>query len=297
MFYTNKKQRRNSELLLILSMVFLLSPFMNNAQTSLSGLQDSLNFQAIVECDDVHLTWNEQPNKQGTSYSNKSGITYNIYREDSLLTPEPVSSTSFWDKNVRIGIYEYFLEVVSDKGKNDFFADSLMIGVGEYYGKIELMAGAEGMEWSLTDDQTQASFQGYDVFRENELLMENTNQTFFLWNDPPEVPLEYCVVAEFQNGCLSRKDCDTVPIITSAELSTGLEIDIKPNPASARVQINSTTLISSIIVYNSNGRKVLDKEINKQEFIFPLNNLSEGMYYLHLSVRPDKKIIKKLVVQ
>mgnify|MGYP006280275231 FL=1 len=296
MFYTNKIQRRNPGFRMILFVVFLLAPFMIHAQTSLNVLRDSLNFQAVVECDDVHLTWNEQLNRRGLN-TGKADITYNIYRGDSLLNPEPFNNTSFWDKNVRVGIYEYFLEVVSEKNKSDFLADSLQTGVGEYYGEVELTAGAEGLEWSMENAQTQASIQGYNVFRENELLMENTNQTFFLWNDAPEVPLEYCVVAEFQNGCQSQMDCDTVPIITSAEPLTGSEVEIKPNPASESVQINSPALLSSIIVYNSSGRRILEKEINKQEFILPVSNFSEGMYYLHFVTAQGISGVKKFLVE
>src|SRR6056297_1410675 len=140
MYYTNKIQRRKPGFCIILFVVFLLAPFMIHAQTSLTVIRDSLNFQAVVVCDDVHLIWNGQLNRRGLN-TEKADITYNIYREDSLLNPEPVNNTSFWDKNVRIGIYEYFLEVVSEKNKNDFLADSLQTGVGEYYGQVEMTAG------------------------------------------------------------------------------------------------------------------------------------------------------------
>jgi len=296
MYYTNKIQRRKPGFCIILFVVFLLAPFMIHAQTSLTVIRDSLNFQAVVVCDDVHLTWNEQLNRRGLN-TEKADITYNIYREDSLLNPEPVNNTSFWDKNVRIGIYEYFLEVVSEKNKNDFLADSLQTGVGEYYGQVEMTAGAEGLEWSLEDAQTQASILGYDVFRENELLLENTNQTFLVWHDAPEVPLEYCVVAGFQNGCMSRMDCDTVPIITSAKQLKDSEVEIKPNPASESIRINSTTFLSTIIVYNSSGLRILEKEINKQEFILPVTNFREGVYYLHFVTEKGISGVRKFLVE
>lgn len=165
--------------------------------------------QGSVDCDDVTLTWNEVSEKR--SNLSNSQTAYNLYRGDSLLNQDPIQDTSYLDENVHVGNYMYYLEMISGGHERQDYADSTEVEVEQYYGEIDMDVDNLYLSWSLENVNVQnAEFTGYAIYREGILLQEDYQSEFFILYEPPEVPRQYCIEANYSNGCTSQMAFDSV---------------------------------------------------------------------------------------
>lgn len=297
MFYTNLTDQMKSGISLIfyLSILIINLPALSIGQTHSLNETDSLNLEATVDCDDVLLNWDEP----GTALSKTDATEetqYNVYRGDSILNEEPFQETSFLDRNVPVDNYTYYLEVTTRKHDKQDFADSTDVEIEQYFGQIDLETGNNGLSWELQGEEN-ADLMGYNVYRDGILIEDNFQQNYIIWFDPPEHPHECCVEAEFQSGCLSQMDCDSVKISTSIEQVAEQVVKIVSNPARNKLNIKSLLKIASISGYDLKGTKVFHRTVNQRNFTIQLSKLSPGIYFLHLLTEDGISEAKKLVVK
>ncbi|GGE40900.1 T9SS type A sorting domain-containing protein [Psychroflexus planctonicus] len=86
----------------------------------------------------------------------------------------------------------------------------------------------------------------------------------------------------FKNYPLNTSDFDS------------FEIDIFPNPASQKIQINTKHLITKIEVYSLNGKKIISQ--TSQFESINITDLDAGMYILKIYTE-DRSLNKKLIKQ
>ncbi|MCF8307656.1 MAG: T9SS type A sorting domain-containing protein [Bacteroidales bacterium] len=241
MLTTNFTARRKKRLLhpLLIFIVFLLPPVAVHAQAASPGVKYSLNMQGSVDCDDVTLTWNEASEKKGDLSDRQSA--YNLYRGDSLLNQEPIQDTIYLDQNVHVGNYMYYLEVISGSFERQDYSDSTEVEVEQYYGEIDMNVDNLSLSWSLENENVQnAEFTGYTIYREGVLIQEDYQSEFFILYEPPEVPRQYCVEANYSNGCTSQMACDSVyPVSDSLFPPQNFEASVDPYPVSTSLQWNT----------------------------------------------------------
>ncbi len=98
-------------------------------------------------------------------------------------------------------------------------------------------------------------------------------------------------------GCISSQG--NYAIVSSACLSlndhanNNVEITIKPNPASKRIEIKSFSQIQKVIVYNVFGKKILVFEDNKSDL--DVSALSSGLYTIECLLN-GKSVQNKLII-
>ena len=107
-----------------------------------------------------------------------------------------------------------------------------------------------------------------------------------------EIPENESWIYVNNEGCNSKKE-----ILTLCSLSnTNLEslIQIYPNPSSTLISIKNESgfEISSITIYNHLGKKILQKNENKE---LDISDISKGMYFIEFYIL-NQKVRKKFIV-
>lgn len=98
-------------------------------------------------------------------------------------------------------------------------------------------------------------------------------------------------------GCISNPTILNVNVGALGIDETNVEkLVISPNPTTSKITISSDIQLYKVIVYNSLGKKVLEKEINDLEIIIDLTSFGKGVYYFSLNLG-DKIVNRKVVVQ
>lgn len=85
-----------------------------------------------------------------------------------------------------------------------------------------------------------------------------------------------------------------VDILTEVPENGGNNITIKPNPANIMIFIKNAEGYKLSLI-NSLGNKLINKDINSNEFMLNIENFDAGIYYVHL-FSDDDFIVRKVII-
>jgi hypothetical protein len=85
-------------------------------------------------------------------------------------------------------------------------------------------------------------------------------------------------------------------IVDTDDLHTRNEITLYPNPASDVLYLSSKSTITSIVLYNAIGQRVINLLLDDTKATIDVTHLESGLYFLHLE-RAHAREIHKLVIQ
>ncbi len=75
------------------------------------------------------------------------------------------------------------------------------------------------------------------------------------------------------------------------------QVSFYPNPATSEITVNGgQNYLEKVEVYDITGKKILQKEISKQQDIIDLSGLKRGLYFVHLYVKDRGPTISKLML-
>jgi hypothetical protein len=83
-------------------------------------------------------------------------------------------------------------------------------------------------------------------------------------------------------------------IVTKTEFSVNDNTVVYPNPAKNELSISSPEIIKEISLFSITGKKVMYIPANSQETKMSLNNIRQGVYFLHIKT-DNSEFIKKIV--
>lgn len=256
------------------------------------------NLQATLECDDIILNWDWEflgylPNV------NDQFEGFNVYRNDSLLNPEPIQDTFYVDQAVPAGVYDYYVETLFTDGTQSAADDTVTVDKDYYYGDIFVETEGMLVEWTLENQvNVSSSLYGYDVYRNDELLL-STNQNYFALFLPPEIAQEYCVVAEYNNGCYSQMDCDTLyPAVSNSNLQDNQKPKLSPNPASDFVSLEYSRGYDYIVITTLSGfeRDRISLSDHASQVQYRLQGYERGIYVVSWFKNDTRRHTQKLIV-
>lgn len=72
-------------------------------------------------------------------------------------------------------------------------------------------------------------------------------------------------------------------------------LTIFPNPATDFVNIKSKESINDISIFDSNGRRIIEKHINDYNYSLKLSSLNQGVYFLKFDLE-DETLVKKITI-
>jgi hypothetical protein len=143
------------------------------------------------------------------------------------------------------------------------------------------------------------SFLGYNIYRDgtqinSELVLENTYQ------DTPGTPGNYCyTVTAVYSLCgesePSNEEC--IDILVGINDQGIANNRVYPNPTNSVLNIELSSNISQVVVYNYVGQVVFEKNVTKSETIqLNTRNYESGTYLIKLLTNSGENFIKKVVV-
>ncbi len=99
-------------------------------------------------------------------YNNTNELSYNVYRNDELMTN--VSETEYYDDDMEAGTYNYCISAVYDEGESETDCDFVsFITAPENFTAVIDNVNEVICEW---DEIISANLMGYQVYRNGELL-------------------------------------------------------------------------------------------------------------------------------
>ncbi|CAL2082657.1 Choice-of-anchor B domain-containing protein [Tenacibaculum sp. 190524A05c] len=122
----------------------------------------------------------------------------------------------------------------------------------------------------------------------------NNNSTGFngAWSVYPYFPSGNIVISDIEQGLFIVRKSGTLSLPDQTTKTN--KFTIYPNPADRAPIISSNTNIESIEVFNILGKKVYQKKnINRNDFVLPINDQAKGIYLVKINNAIGKKLIIK----
>ncbi len=171
------------------------------------------------------------------------------------------------------------------------------------YGPVsQLVRGFLPMSPKATVTNTTANsgreLTGYNVWRDGAFVA-NTTETTYVDNDAAlEIGSTYCyVVTAVYEDCESlpsNEDCELLTATSEVETSA---VSVYPNPSNSVVNIELTSDISQVVVYNYVGQVVYEQNVTKSQTIqLNVRNYESGAYLVKFITRAGESFTKKVVV-
>jgi hypothetical protein len=152
---------------------------------------------------------------------------------------------------------------------------------------------------SLPVEETSSSraLVGYNIYRDGEMIATTTETTYLDDDDALEIYETYCytVVAVYE-------DCEAPSEEVCIFLSKTNNVDnnsvsVYPNPSNSIVNIEVSSNISQVVVYNYLGQVVLENNVTgAQTLKVDVRNYEAGAYLVKFLTKEGESIVKKVVV-
>lgn len=81
------------------------------------------------------------------------------------------------------------------------------------------------------------------------------------------------------------------------DLQENVELAVYPNPATSNINVQSSTEIHSLELFNLNGSKIVNTTCQSMSEELPLDEYPPGIYFLHVGLVGERTVIKKIVIQ
>ncbi len=149
---------------------------------------------------------------------------------------------------------------------------------------------------SQSNDTLFASGSGPFKWYKNGVVLTGDSNQFII----PISNNTYYVSTEYPNGCLIQSASLYYSTISVNEIDNELNVEIFPNPFSDQllVSLPSELINPTFKVYSISGQILFDEILSEKINQLKLDNLSKGIYFIHISESGSEKFFKgKLVKQ
>jgi hypothetical protein len=93
-------------------------------------------------------------------------------------------------------------------------------------------------------------------------------------------------------GCYNISTMDITVLSLGINDTEIVPLQFAPNPVKTNLELQSTIVLQSVIIYNVLGQKVYEKIINDTSAILDLSNLKTGSYLVKIDAETGQKIIR-----
>ncbi len=126
----------------------------------------------------------------------------------------------------------------------------------------------------------------------------------FSWTTDVNVPDNYdidnCIINVFVQDIDTREVWQSTSfgfdIVGQTEISGNDQFKIYPNPATNLLKIRSAETMNDIMVFNSKGQVVIQKEMNEKNANLDLNNLKSGIYFVRI-ITDENSVMEKIIIE
>lgn len=248
---------------------------------------------------DCIITWSLSPEP--------NIIGYNLYMKNDTNTAYvkinsiPITSTSYTDLCLPYpGTYKYMVRALKLE----------VTPSGSYY---NLSEGIADTAYNSTSIAAISAFAAAVAGTSVNLANTSTNASTYSWdfgNGDTSTALNpvanytangsYVIMLIASNACKSDTSYQTVNIyeVGLEEISSANALNVSPNPTTGKIRIYyDAKTISSIVVFNSEGKKVFSKEKLASGEELNLSMLNKGIYLLQFGTLSGTNFSKKLLLE
>ena len=254
----------------------------------------------------ILLTWSEPENDLPV-------IGYTIYRNNTLLTEEPITTTSFKDEHLQKGEYEYYVityyKIICTSDKSNHVTETIENEICKAVSDLaseKISDNSILLTWS--EPENDLPVNGYTIYRNHTLLTEEPiTTTSYTDENLPVGNYEYYVITYYEIGCISDTSNRVIETIGVGIASTTLsnQIEVYPNPTGGMINVQCLMInVQNIEIFDVMGRKVYEQkaESRKQKEnltvlrSYDLTVFPAGVYFIRITTEygvVTKKIVKR----
>lgn len=252
---------------------------------------------ADVRCNTVNLEWD------WTFVGDDPDVIdmlagFNIYRNDSLINPEPVDSAYFTDENVPVGTYEYYVKAAFKDTTESWTLDTVPVTISKKYGQIAIQITEHQIRWNISDT-TNVDIAGYNLYKNDTVIGEMLAGSSFDYEYLHQAgEYVYCIEPVFADGCTGTVACDTVKATAGIQTRNFSDLlKMRPNPVRSVLHVKAPERLAVARCYDGKGIERLSKTTDKQKITLKTDRLSPGIYYLQVVTQNGDSGVKKFIVK
>ena len=231
---------------------------------------------------------------------------YQIFRNEQLLNEQLTIDTSFFDEDLPVGDYKYYVVTHYTNGcvsdTSNHVKETIEIVTCEPVNNLSSEKCNNTcvlITWS--EPEGSLPVEGYHIFRNEQLVNEQlTIDTSFFDEDLPIGEYEYYLVTHYTNGCVSDTSNHVAETIGLGvkELKELGGVRVYPNPTNGEFTINNEQLtINNVEIFDVFGRKVSSHHLisKSSNHKIDISYLHAGIYFVQISTEQGtvtKKVVK-----
>jgi hypothetical protein len=153
-------------------------------------------------------------------------------------------------------------------------------------------------QWSVPARDRNRAFLGYNIYRDGSLLEALWPETTYVYLEGNAGQTCYTVTAEYEFcGETEPSNSDCVDFITGVNPTDLSEIKVYPNPSNSTVNIELTSNVSQVVIYNYLGQVVMERNITDETILnVNVRNYEAGAYLVKFVTSEGTSLTKKVVV-
>ena len=274
-----------------------------NVTTDVMSYIDIENAKVFISVNEKHTTGNASSNGETDFYhimmkmlgdANGNDISLKAGEYQRFEFSYDMSQTNAEEMNdLEVAVW------IQDINTKEVFNSSFLY---EYTGhryparNMEMTENADTyiVTWEAPEQGTPT---GYNVYFNNELVLENTSDLSYSFAKDEEFYIVE-VVALYEEGTsvgIIASDLDGVSI--QETMSEDGNVEVYPNPARDYIKLSANNCqLSAVRVYNVLGTMIEEIEINSNEIEINVSDYNPGIYFFNIQTEKGN-VTKKIVVE
>ena len=154
-----------------------------------------------------------------------------------------------------------------------------------------------GAALAIESADNSRALVGYNIYRDGEMIGTTTETTYLDNDEALEIYETYCytVVAVYED-CEAPSE-EVCIFLSKTNNVNDNNVNVYPNPSNSVVNIEVSSNISQVVIYNYVGQVVLENNVNgAQTLKVDVRNYEAGAYLVKFITKEGESIIKKVVV-
>lgn len=225
-----------------------------------------------------------------TGRFNKSFTGYNVYLDNELVTPEPITGTAYTFTILDAGEHLASVQSVYSSGVSD------TVGIGFSVAPTTFM-----VTFSVVGSDSSPIENATITFNDVEYSTNAQGKAFITGISNGTYQYEvakatYDVVSGEIVVNSSDIDVAVTLILTGVGTETLSNLKAYPNPFTDRISISNPDAVKRVIVTNLIGKRIMDFSLNGQKY-FSTQELPNGVYMVTLEGANGDRTVRKMVKQ
>jgi hypothetical protein len=229
---------------------------------------------------------------------------YHVYRNNERITNELLANVSYLDKNLPVGIYEYYVRTYYKEGcvsdSSNYVEETIeMEGTCEPVNDLSSEKCNDNcvlLTWS--EPESLLDVEGYHIYRDNvQLTNYELRENTYLDENLPVGEYEYYVVTYYETDCISDTSNHVVETVELGIKEFGYGIAVYPNPTTGELQVTGEQVDewTSVEIFDVYGRKVFEQKAEgRKQKAMDISELRAGLYFVKITTEQGA-VVRKVV--